>query len=161
MGYKHGRKGTRLYRIWQAMKTRCHNAKSPRYSDYGARGIVVCEEWRNDFQNFYDWAMENGYSDKLTIDRIDNDKSYSPDNCRWSTIKIQNRNSRHNKLLTLNNETHCLTEWAEITGLTVSCICNRIRYGWKIEDVLTKPRGYNVGLSKSQQENLFAEDDAR
>jgi hypothetical protein len=75
---KHGLKNTRLYKIWQQMKNRCLNPKGNRFKDYGARGITVCDEWKNDFKAFYDWAMSNGYSDDLTIDRIDNDGNYEP-----------------------------------------------------------------------------------
>ncbi len=92
---KHSRKGTRLYRIWKKMKSRCSNLNDPDYQQYyGSRGITVCDEWLHNFQAFHDWAMSHGYSDELTIDRMDNDKGYSPDNCRWATAEEQRHNQR-------------------------------------------------------------------
>ena len=87
-------KKDRLYIIWTGMKQRCYNHSHKNYTDYGGRGITVCDEWLHDFSAFQKWAMAHGYADDLTIDRIDNDKGYSPDNCRWDTIKEQRKNQR-------------------------------------------------------------------
>ena len=88
----HGKSKTRLYRIWAGMKSRCLYPHSIKYSIYGGRGIKVCDEWINSFQAFYDWAMANGYTDNLSIDRIDSNGNYEPSNCRWATYSQQNKN---------------------------------------------------------------------
>lgn len=121
------------------MKNRCFNTKTERYKDYGARGITVCDEWKNDFQTFYDWAMSNGYFDNLTIDRIDNDGNYEPSNCRWATIKEQNRNSRSCEMIEYKGEIHCLKEWSEILGLSYGALKDRKSYGWSIERMFETP----------------------
>lgn len=148
---KHGLRYTRLYGIWLQIKNRCYNPKTGRYGDYGARGIKVCDEWCNDFKAFYDWAMANGYRDDLSIDRKDVNGNYEPSNCKWATVKEQARNKRNNHILTLNGVSHCLMEWCEITGLSRGCIQNRLKYGWTVEETLTRPKGYNVGVSKNHK----------
>lgn len=133
----HGKIHTRLYCIWKGMKARCYNPHDPYYGRYGGRGITICEEWVHDFQAFYDWAMSHGYSEDLTIDRIDNDKGYSPDNCRWATTKEQARGMSTNRRLTIGRETKTLAEWCEIYGKKRSTVRARIDfYGWTIEEAL-------------------------
>ena len=88
---------SRLYKVWQGMKTRCYNPNFIYYCNYGGRGIMICDEWKNDFSKFYELAINNGYKEGLTIDRINNDGNYEPDNCRWITRAEQNRNQRKTK----------------------------------------------------------------
>ena len=135
--YKHCKAHTKLYKRWTSMKNRCYNKKDPRYNDWGGRGIVVCNEWKDDFEAFYNWSINNGYQDDLSIDRIDNNKGYSPDNCQWVDRKIQNRNTRRNHYITINGETHCISEWCDILGLKYTKIIQRInRHHWPIKQAL-------------------------
>lgn len=112
--HQHKMSGTRIYSEWQGMKGRCYNKGSARYADWGGRGIEVCEQWRNSFESFYTWAMANGYQDNLTIDRIDNNGNYCPENCRWVGQQEQCRNRRSNINITIGNSTRTLMEWCEI-----------------------------------------------
>lgn len=134
---KHGKRNTRLYHIWCGMKTRCNNPNDIGYNLYGGRGIKVCDEWSQDFMAFYQWATENGYTDKMTIDRIDADGNYCPENCRWTTQKAQQNNRRNNHIIAFNGETRTVTEWAEITNIKSTTIYNRLKRGWTIEKALT------------------------
>ena len=113
--HRHKMSGTRIYSEWQGMKGRCYNKGSARYADWGGRGIEVCEQWRNSFESFYTWAMANGYQDNLTIDRIDNNGNYCPENCRWVGQQEQCRNRRSNINITIGNSTRTLMEWCEIS----------------------------------------------
>lgn len=134
----HGGKGTRLYEIWRQMRYRCENPNNQAYEKYGARGITVCEDW-HDFAMFRKWAMENGYKDSLSIDRIDNDKGYSPDNCRWETSRVQMNNRRMCHVLEYGGEKLTVSQWAEKLGVPRSTLMNRIKRGWDIEKVLKTP----------------------
>lgn len=140
---KHGAaqrgKQTRLFNIWKKMKSRCHG-RVP-HPVYGGRGIGVCPEWRESFPPFRDWAVANGYTDKLTIDRKDNELGYFPENCRWATRAQQNRNRRDNHFLTWDGRTMCLMDWSKEVGIHYCTIVNRIRIGWSTQDVLFQPPG--------------------
>lgn len=135
----HGGSKTRLYRIWQYMRKRCYNKNAINYERYGGRGITVCPEWQNDFAAFQAWALTNGYREDLTLDRKDNDGPYSPENCKWSTVKEQGNNRRSTHLITYKGETHSIKEWSEITGIAKSTIGNRLKAGATPEDALTRP----------------------
>lgn len=130
----HGESKTRLYRIWRNMRTRCNNDHS---GNYGNRGIKHCEEWYS-FENFMEWSLNNGYKDDLTIDRIDVNGDYEPDNCRWVSRHDQARNTRSNVFITYKGETHCLADWELITGLPVQQRYTKLH--WSVEDCLTKPK---------------------
>lgn len=127
----------RIHTAWKNMHARCENPQRSGYEEYGGRGITVCEEWHKFFP-FYCWSLSNGYADNLTIDRIDNDKGYSPDNCRWVSQKVNSRNRRNNRVITFNGESLCVSEWAERLGITFQALDDRLRSkGWTLEQALT------------------------
>ena len=131
---------TRLFKIWKQMKSRCELPSDYDYQNYGARGITVCNEWQ-EFLVFKEWAESHGYAQNLTIDRIDVNNGYSPENCRWATAREQNRNKRNNHMITYNGETHCLMEWCEILGFQWGLLNSRINtLGWDIERAFTTPK---------------------
>jgi len=131
-------KPSRLYRIWSTMKQRCLNSNHPKHDCYGGRGIKIYAEWM-EFKAFHDWAMSNGYQDNLTIDRINNDGHYGPDNCRWATLKEQARNRRDNRNIVYQGDTKTMTEWSEILGMNYNTLRSRIDVGWTVEKAFNKP----------------------
>lgn len=136
----HGLTNTRLYRIWGAMINRCENPNNNRFYTYGAKGIVVCDTWRRDFKAFYDWAMENGYEENLTIDRIDVNGNYEPSNCRWATAKEQANNKKNSRIIDYNGETKNVKEWATHFGFNYKYFHEKLAdFDWKIEKVLELP----------------------
>lgn len=137
----HGKSKTRLYRIWHGMKTRCNLVQDKRYKDYGGRGIKVFHEWDTNFLSFYNWAIANGYKDNLSIDRIDNNGNYCPENCRWASAKQQMNNTRYNHLVEYNNEVKTVREWAKTLNIPEQRLYHRLNDGWPIKDALTKPKG--------------------
>lgn len=132
----HGCTGTRLYRIWQGMKNRCYLPSHKSYHNYGGRGITICDEWLHDFQAFYDWAMANGYREDLSIDRIDVNGNYCPENCRWATPKEQARNQTTNRYITINGETMIAADWYQKYGVKKRDFYNRLKAGWSPEEAL-------------------------
>lgn len=134
------------YWTWQGIKKRCCDPDEPGYKNYGARGISVYPAWLESFDNFYA-DMGPKPSPKHSIDRIDNNGNYDPENCRWATQKQQARNMRANRMITYRNETRCLAEWSEMTGISADCISQRIdKLGWPVEKALgSKP--YHKSIS--------------
>lgn len=136
--YKHGDSQSRLFIIWKNMKSRCLNKNRPDYPLYGGRGITVDPKWINDYTVFKQWSLENGYDDNLSLDRIDVNSGYSPDNCRWVTQKQQCNNTRRNINVEHNGELHTLKEWSEIIGIKYGTLVSRISRGWDAEKALTR-----------------------
>jgi hypothetical protein len=132
----HGDSKKRLYVIYSGMKTRCYNQNDDNYKKYGARGITICDEWLNDYEAFKKWALKNGYGDDLSIDRIKNERGYSPDNCRWANNKTQSRNKRDSVMITHEGKTKNLRDWAEIKGINPVTIYMRLKKGYSVEKAL-------------------------
>lgn len=138
---------TRLNHCYSDMKKRCYNPNNKSYKDYGGRGITVCEEWLNTerckkgikgWYAFKEWALSNGYTDELTLDRIDVNKGYSPNNCRWVTRKVQNNNQRSNRLITYQDKTQNLKQWCEELNLNYGTVVSRLNEShWTIEKALS------------------------
>lgn len=126
----HGKTKDDLHHVWENLKDRCLNPNSSVWSLYGGRGITVCDEWKDNYEAFDEWARANGYEKGLSLDRIDNDGNYEPTNCRWATAKEQCRNRSNNRILTIDGKSHCVSEWAEIVGMNPSTIVTRLRRGW-------------------------------
>lgn len=126
----------RIYKIWLGMKNRCCRKNHETYPWYGGRGIRICEDW-TDYEAFEKWALSSGYGPNLTIDRIDVNGDYTPENCRWITRKDQAYNRRDNHRLTFRGETLTITEWAKRIECTPTCIYYRLNAGWNLEEILT------------------------
>lgn len=137
----HGMSKTRIYYIWRSMKTRCNNPNDTAYHNYGARGIRVCDKWNNSFEEFHSWAINNGYDKLYTLERIDVNDNYYPENCKWVTMKEQQNNRRNNATYTVNGETKTLSQWAECVGMSRSALWNRIhKSGLTIEQAISFPK---------------------
>lgn len=137
---KHKHYGEKIYIIWIAMKGRCYNKKNISYKDYGERGIQVCDEWKNDFMAFYEWANKNGYIEGLSIDRVDFNGNYCPDNCRWVSKEFQQSNKRNNKYITYQGKTMTIPQWSRYLGVPYERLRGRLDRGWSIEDAFFKEK---------------------
>lgn len=146
----HGKCYTRVYRIYAKIKRRCLVADDIAYPNYGGRGITICDKWKNDFLSFYEWAMTNGYSDELTIDRIDNNKGYCPENCRWTDYKNQNNNTRRNRYITYKGEIKTLKQWCEEFQISYKRTHWRLQHGWSFEEAITINK-YSTRKEKSNE----------
>lgn len=144
----HGMRRTRLYYIWCSMKDRCNNKNNHCYERYGGRGISVCDEWQH-FEPFRDWAFANGYADNLSIERIDCNGNYEPNNCTWIPLADQNKNTRASRRITINGTTHILADWARLSELCPQTISYRIKKGYPESEWL-KPSGKLNINSKTQ-----------
>lgn len=145
----HGKRHSKLYLKWQNMKKRCYNAKADRYKNYGGKAnnpITVCPEWANSFKAFYDWAISNGYKDGLSIDRIDNDKGYCPENCRWVTFLEQANNKTTNKMICYKGKTQSLSRWSRELKMNYSMLYLRLKKGWPVEKAFSTPNLKNKDI---------------
>lgn len=122
------------------MKGRCYDKTNKRYADWGARGIKICDEWLNSPDEFVKWSLENGYKPGLSIDRIDNDLGYSPDNCRWVTLAENNQNRRSSRFYTINGETKNLQQWCDFYKVSRPMVERRLSLGWDVEKAFTAPK---------------------
>jgi len=133
---RHGKRYTRRYEIWCGMKKRCYNSNCDRFKDYGGRGIKICEEWKDNFISFWKWSNVSGYKSNLTIDRINNDGNYSPQNCRWSDYQTQVMNSRNPPIkIEYQSQTKTIKEWSELTNISIRTIKTRIKSKWPIHRI--------------------------
>lgn len=139
MTVTHRQSGTKLHYIWIEMRQRCCNPNHRNYHHYGARGIKVTEEWLENFETFKMWSEKNGYGEGLSLDRIKNDKGYSPDNCRWVTQMKQCNNTRRNKMISYKGTTQSMADWSRELGLNYKTLCSRSRNGWTAEKMFEVP----------------------
>lgn len=139
-GKTHGKINTKLYRVYRTMITRCCNKNCEKFKNYGERGITICTEWRKDFQLFYDWAMSHGYKEGLTIERIDVNGNYCPENCEWIPSFMQAKNKTTTHKIKYNNSIKTIEELSVETGISYHTIYNRYRKGYDIETCLKKEK---------------------
>lgn len=139
---KYGKSYSRLYKTWQGMKERCYNVNNSNYDNYGGRGIKVYDKWRDSFLTFEKWSLENGYTDELTLDRIDVNGNYEPCNCRWATLEVQANNRRTNIFVEYNGVTKTIAQWGKEYNILPETIRDRLKRGMSIECALNNPTKY-------------------
>jgi hypothetical protein len=148
----HGMSRTRLYNAWHSMKARCNNPDNHNYKLYGGRGISICEDWLESFESFMNWAVSSGYKEGLSLDRIDNNGNYCPENCRWVTVREQNNNRGVSINISYNGKTQNLSEWCKELGLPYMRIWQRItKYGYSFEEAIKEPSHNRSGKRKKEE----------
>ena len=159
----HGDSHTRLHNIWSGMRARCYTETDYHYKWYGGRGIRVCDEWIDNYVEFKKWALANGYSDNLTIDRIDNAGDYSPENCRWVTMEKQSNNTRRNHIVEAFGEKHTISEWAKQSGVPYDLLKRRLALGWSAERAITEKKRLSVNghYTKNTEESTNAKTEGK
>lgn len=165
MNERHGATGTKLHNIWRSMRARCYNPNNKGYKNYGGRGIVVCDEWRESFVPFREWAINSGYTEehdgrnkKFTIERINVNGNYEPSNCRWATAKEQANNKSCNHIFEYNGEAHTLAEWSDIRNIPYHTLYKRlVKDGWSAEKALTKDFRTNRYITYNGETKTVAE----
>ena len=135
----HGKTNTKIHSVWNEMKQRCNNPNAGKFPQYGGRGISVCKEWSDNFLSFFSWATENGYKEGLSIDRINPDGNYEPDNCRWTTNKVQCNNKTNNRIYEIDGLSYTLQQLADISGINNGTIRSRLKRGWDIKKSIYLP----------------------
>lgn len=151
----HNGSNDRLYGVWCAMKRRCYDKNNIRYNHYGGRGICVCDDWNNSYEVFREWALENGYDanakrGECTIERVDVNGNYCPENCKWATMKVQANNTRFNRFITINGDTKTVSQWADTMNVSTRLIYTRLYKGWSDYDAVMTPKGERRGNYGSQ-----------
>lgn len=157
----HGGHGTRLYNTWGHMRARCYNPHDKRYASYGGRGITVCDEWKNSFEAFRDWALSTGYNDSLTIDRIDVNGNYCPENCRWANELQQSNNRRSNRMIEYKGQVYTAAELARKVGISYMVMMARLQKGYSIEEAVSLEDKRNLRLVEYNGKTYTAAELAR
>ena len=155
--YKHGKRNCKLYAVMNSMKSRCYNENNHAYKNYGKRGITICDAWLNDFDVFYNWAINNGYEEGLTIDRINVNGNYEPNNCRWVDYKTQNNNRRDNVILTYKGKTQSIGQWAIELNIPLYNLKNRYRRGWTTVEIFEGRDNKNIYLTYNNKTQTLKE----